>query len=292
MTDLFSLHPFVALIYFISVFTAIMFSQNPLFSVIALLGGICFSGKSKIHIRPKDFGFGLLVFLAVSMTNPLFSHNGVTVLFFINNNPVTAEAIYYGMYLAVMLLAVLLWFRSFNRVITDDKWLYLTAKISPKLSLLLSTAFRFVPYLQQQVRKIRSAQKAVGIFAGDSWMDKIKSTFNVYSALISFGIEGAVDVGASMKARGYGLKGRSNYSLFRFRLVDFAILCFILWMDIALIVLSVKADIRFVFYPAFLFPKAQASLIQTVIAFLLLCFLPFILSVKEDIKWRFLRSKI
>ena len=95
-----------------------------------------------------------------------------------------------------MLVAVLIWFRCFNLVITDDKWLYLTAKISPKISLLLSSALRFVPLLKEQSKKIKNAQKAMGLYSSESWFDKLKSVLRVYSALIGWSLEKAVDTGA------------------------------------------------------------------------------------------------
>ena len=46
----------------------------------------------------SDMGFYLPLFLLVAVTNPLFSHNGVTPLFFMNGNPVTLEAVVYGVF--------------------------------------------------------------------------------------------------------------------------------------------------------------------------------------------------
>ena len=49
--------------------------------------------------KPQRFGrigFYVPLFLLVAVTNPLFSHNGVTPLFFLNGNPVTLEALLYG----------------------------------------------------------------------------------------------------------------------------------------------------------------------------------------------------
>ena len=292
MTDLFSLHPFVSLFYFISVFIFVMFCQNPLFSFIALIGGVVFLLKMKKRADIKGSLLTVAAFFVIAVSNPLFSHNGVTVLFFLNNNPVTLESFYYGIYLAVMLIAVFIWFRSFNAVITDDKWLCLSAKISPKLSVLLSIVFRFIPRFRDDSKKIRNAQKTLGLFSGDSWFDNVKSTLGIYSVLISRGLESAIDVGASMKARGYGLKGRSSYSLYRFRLSDAAVLLLIALADALIIFLLSKPGTTFVFYPSTVFPAFGLPVVLSVCTFSFLCFLPFILSVREDIKWHYLRSKI
>lgn len=72
---------------------------NPVIQLTALLGGIMFS---LMLVRKKavlsDMGFYLPLFLLVAVTNPLFSHNGVTPLFFMNGNPVTLEAVVYGVF--------------------------------------------------------------------------------------------------------------------------------------------------------------------------------------------------
>lgn len=49
-------------------------------------------------VRPFCGGIAFYVsmFLLVAVTNPLFSHNGVTPLFYLNGNPVTLEAFVYG----------------------------------------------------------------------------------------------------------------------------------------------------------------------------------------------------
>ncbi len=293
MRDMFSLNPFVAFIYFASVFSFTMFLQNPIFAFIAVFGGMTFFIIVKQTAKTfGSFGFMMGLFLVVVLTNPLFSHNGVTVLFFLNNNPVTVESIIYGVYLGLMLVAVLIWFRCFNLVITDDKWLYLTAKISPKISLLLSSALRFVPLLKEQSKKFKNAQKAMGLYSSESWFDKLKSVLRVYSALIGWSLEKAVDTGASMKARGYGLKGRTNYSLYKFNKFDILMLCVILCLDSAVIALIEISEMSFSFYPFIEVSRFGVYQISAVVLFAVMCFLPFILSVKEGVEWKYLKSKI
>ena len=101
-----NVHPFVLLVYFLSVLTVAMFAANPVLSLTALLGGILFCAMLVRRSRvPGDIGFYVPLFLLVAVTNPLFSHNGVTPLFFLNGNPVTLEALLYGFALAWLLSA-------------------------------------------------------------------------------------------------------------------------------------------------------------------------------------------
>ena len=81
-------HPFVLLVYFLALLLVAMFATNPVLQLLALLGGAAFSViTTKKGERRGDFAFYLFMFFLVAVTNPLFSHNGVTPLFFFKRQP-------------------------------------------------------------------------------------------------------------------------------------------------------------------------------------------------------------
>lgn len=90
--------------------------------------------------------------LLTAILNPIFNHKGLTVLFYLKRNPVTLESVAYGAASGVMLGSVLLIFSCFNRIITDDKILYLFGRIIPSLAVVLSMALRFVPLFTTQAK--------------------------------------------------------------------------------------------------------------------------------------------
>ena len=138
-----SYHPTVLMIYFLSILLIAAFLSNPVLQTEALLGGILFCATlQRRGDGLRDLGFYLPLFLMVAVTNPIFSHNGVTPLFFLNGNPVTLEAVFYGIALAVTVIGVLLWCKCYSRIMTEDKFLYLFGRAAPKLSLTLSMALR------------------------------------------------------------------------------------------------------------------------------------------------------
>lgn len=283
-----SFHPVTLAIYFASVLAITMFAANPILLLIALIGGALFYLRSKRDIRLfRELGFYILLFVAVAVTNPLFSHSGVTVMFFMNGNPVTLEAVLYGINIALMLIAVIHWFKCFNLVMTDDKLLFLFGKISPKTALLLSSVLRFIPLLKEQSKKIRDAQKTMGLFDSDSLTDKLRGTVRVYSALITWSLENAVDTGASMKARGYGLKNRSHYSLYSFKKYDALLLVLIALSDVAVALPGSLGKLSFTFYPSISHAPIDVYNLSAITAFALLCLLPLMLEVKEDLKWKY-----
>ena len=196
-----NLHPVAAAVYFLSVLAVTMFSSNPMLSLAALLGGVLFYIKLQSKsLSIKSLLMNIVLFVLVALTNPLFSHKGATVLFFLNGSPVTLEAVLYGINIAVILLAVVYWFRCFNVIMTSDKLLFLFGKMSPKIALLISSALRFIPLFKEQAAKIKQSQRAMGIYASDSWIDRLKGVLRVYSALITWALENAVDTGSWLRA--------------------------------------------------------------------------------------------
>ena len=67
----------------------------------------------------------LPVFLISAAVNPLFNHQGITLILYLKNgNPLTLESILYGLAAGVMLVSVLNWFSCYQVVMTSDKFIY------------------------------------------------------------------------------------------------------------------------------------------------------------------------
>lgn len=288
-----SLHPAVAAVYFTSVLVFSMFIANPLMLVVSLAGGMLFFFiiREKAGIV-KEIGLYFGLFCIISLTNPLFSHNGVTPLFFFNNNPVTLEALLYGVNLALTVISTVYWFKSLSLIFTEDKLLFLFGSLVPKTALLISSALSFVPRLKEQAHSIAQAQASMGIYTGEAWSDRLRGAVRVYSALVTRSLENAIDTAASMKARGYGLKGRTHYSLFRLRAKDLALLLVIAVSDGVIISVSATNRLSLEFYPSISFKGIDGFTLAAVTAFAVLCLLPSVLEAEEELKWQYYKSKI
>ncbi len=288
-----SYHPAVLMAYFIAVLAVAMFTQNPILLVLALLSGV---SLCTLLERPKDFlhnlAFYIPLFLMIAVTNPMFSHNGVTPLFFLNGNPVTMEAVLYGLDIAAMLVAVMYWFKCYNHIMTSEKILFLFGKAVPKLSLLLSAALRFVPLFKAQTKKIHQAQKAMGLYASNSYVDKLRSGVRVFSAVLTWSLENAIDTGSSMKARGYGLKGRSHFALFRFTARDGLLSGAAIFLLALVLLGTALKETAFSFYPRITALSSSPVAVLTYLAFGLLAFLPFVLEIVENMRWKALVSSV
>lgn len=286
-------HPLPLLLYFIYILTVTIFTLNPVFLIFAFLGGVCFctvleNVKAFLH----NTLFYIPLFILLSITNPLFSHNGVTPLLFINGNAFTLEALLYGINMSVMIIAVMYWCKCYQKVMTEDKFLYLFGKAVPKLSLIISMSIRLIPLFKKQIKKISSAQKAMGLYSSQSYVNKFISGARVFSSLVTWSLENAVETSNSMKARGYGLKNRSSFSLYKFCKSDLIFLIFsTLFFAITIFTMAFGCT-EFTFYPEIIIPSCGIKEIAAYTAFGILCFLPFFLEVKENIKWKYLLLRI
>lgn len=288
-----SVHPVVLFVYFLSVLTVAMFAANPVLSLTALLGGILFcSMLVKRSAVPGDMGFYVPLFLLVVVTNPLFSHNGVTPLFFLNGNPVTLEAFLYGGAMAVAVVGVLLWCRGYSEVMTSDKFLYLFGSVIPRLALALSMALRFVPQFRRQMDRVRRAQKVMGLYASRGVTDRIRSAGRVFLAMLAWSLENAMETAASMKARGYGRGRRTNFSLFRFTARDGALLAVCAALLGVTAVGMATGVTAFDFYPRVSTLNLSPAASAVYIAFGVLSLLPFAVEVREAIVWTYCKSRI
>lgn len=283
-------NPIAAALYFFAVTGITMFASNPVISAFSLLGAIVLfimnNGRKKLstHI------FSAALFAVMSLVNPLVSHNGATVLFVMNNNPVTLEAFIYGICSALTVVAVLYWFNSFSQIMTSDKLLYLFGALSPKLALTLSMALRYVPLFGNQIKKVQASQKALGLYKDDNIVDSFKGGVRIFSVMVTWALENGIVTADSMTARGYGIGKRSRFSLFRFKAEDVLIICSVLLFS-ALAVYGISSA-EFEFYPYIFFPKLTARLVVGYASYGAMILLPVIIGVKEELKWKYLKSKI
>lgn len=222
MTDAFSrCHPVLNFFYFTGVIGFTMFMQHPVFLIISFVSAVIYdmilNGWRKV-LR-MNLLFTLPGLLIVALLNPMFNHYGVTPLLYIESsgNWVTLEALVYGLVLGCVMFIIILWFSCYNKIMTSDKFIYLFGRLIPALSLILSMALRFVPKFIKQLQVIRNGQKCVGRDISNAGIiKKAKYGLNMLSILVTWALENAIETADSMRSRGYGLKGRTAFSIYRF----------------------------------------------------------------------------
>lgn len=285
-----SYHPAISFIYFAVTIIFSILTLNPTLIIISFSGAAFYLCMLEgIGESFASLGFYIPLLLLITILNPVFSHNGETVLFFLNDRRVTLESILYALAAGGSLIAVIYWFKSFGEVVTSDKFIYIFGRIIPKLSLLLSMAIRFVPLLKRKAKEIRAAQKTLGLYSTHSLSDKLSGSMAVFSTLITWALESSIDTAASMKARGYSLPRRTSFSLFKFDSRDGLFAGIMLIITVIMSVLFVGGKYAFSYYPYISYP-VQNPLMYIPVA--ILSFLPFLIEIKEELKWKYSISKI
>lgn len=292
--NMFSLyHPIGLFIYLISVIVITMFTINPIMLSIALTGGIMYIlTVTNIKSFLKGIIYEIPFFILIVITNPLFSHNGVTPLFFLNGNPITLEAILYGLDIGIMILAVIYWCKTYNLVFSDEKFIYLFGKIIPKLSLVLSMALKYIPLLKKQYRKMSDARKYMGYCHSEDFFSKVKNKLTVFSMLITWSFETSLDTAMSMKIKGYGLRGRTHFHNFRFGYRDSILLILTIIIDVIVFWGMTNKITQFYFYPSIAEGELNLFSVGVYGAFGILVFIPSFIEIKEKVKWKYYVERI
>ena len=290
MSDVFSrYHPLVNFLYFALVLAFSMVFMHPVCLAVSLLCAITYSvylnRKRAVNFNLK-YMLPLLVLTAV--INPLFNHGGATILgYFRNGNPLTLESIIYGIAAAVMLVTVISWFSCLNVIITSDKLVYLFGRLIPAMSLILAMSLRFVPRFKAQAKVISNAQRCIGrdISAGNI-ITRARNGIKILSILVTWALENAIDTADSMRSRGYGIPGRTAFSIYRFDKRDIFMLAFLLVCGVYIIAGAMLGGLSYRYFPmaAEVAPGTFAYSLFAV--YFALCIAPAAISVREDQKWR------
>ena len=287
-------HPIINFTYFCAVIVFSMFLLHPVLLVIAVAAAATYS---VILGGKKTIKFILCVILpmiiVVSILNPLVNHKGVTTLIYLGNNPITLEAIVYGIVSAFMFAAILLWFSCYNVIMTSDKITYLFGRIIPAMSLVFSMVMRFIPHFKAQIKNVSQAQKCVGRdISNGNFIEKAKHGLKILSIMVTWTLENAIDTADSMKSRGYGLKGRSSFSIYRFDARDRAVGAVLIAVMSIVLIGAFSGICTADYYPAIELAGLRPTTIIVYAAYFILCFLPIILDIKEELQWRHSQSKI
>lgn len=319
MTDEFSrYHPVVNLIFYLLVLGTTMLQMSVGLVFISLFSAVVyyFMLKKTEGLKYCTVVVGIIIVSAI--INPLFSHKGGTLLFYLfTGNPVTLESIIYGLISAIIIGAMLLWFSTFNQVMGVERILGAIGKVLPNVSLLITMIMRFIPQYTRHQRKVSMVNKVNKRNYGekinllnrektekenviearkkqknkngiDKIIDSIKEGSRTFSITTTWALENSIYTADSMKARGFGTGRRTNYSNYKFQKRDYLLMGWlvILWL---VVVFSLEREKVYTYYYPFIQVKNN---VVVYLIYGLLCLTPVLINVKEEIRWLILKSRI
>ena len=286
------LHPFSIFLFYAAVIMGTVLSMNPVVCILSMTCGIIYRIVLKESGILRELLQYVAVIIMVTIMNMLLSHNGETVLFYINDNRITMDAAVYGIFSGIMIAAVIAWCRSLSTDLTEDKILYLMGNVSSDMALVLSMVMRFIPVYVRQAEKVSETYKVIDKNKEDNIISKIRSALRVYDSVLGYGIENSIDTADSMRARGYGCCRRTMYHRFSMGRTDIIYIALIL-ADIVIYGVCMKNNIvSYSFYPTMDILGVGIKYMFFYVSFGTLVAVPLIEELKERIKWKFLISGI
>ena len=307
-------HPASNLIFFLSVIVFGMLFRHPVTITAcffcALLWYIMLCGRNTVK---PFFAFIVPTLIFVIAIGGLTAHYGETQLLTLpDGKPLTLEALVYGFVLGVAAVSIIMWFFCWNEVITADKFMHIFGKILPAAALVISMALRFLPMYKNRLHTIAEAQRGIDMdFKSGKLTQRIKNGVKIISILITWSLENAVETSDSMRARGYGLSGRKNYGKYRFKKRDFVFCSAAALLDIVMAVGYFSGALMCSYNPSIIINPASESKsafysdtlhftlnpvsplgAAAMSAFVLMCALPILIKLQEDLKWNRLKLKI
>lgn len=281
-------HPLVNITYYIMVIGVTMFSMSPYFVTVTLVGAWAYSImlKGKPAVKFNLF-MSVPMVLVMMVVNTFFNNNGETVLFYFNTSRVTLEALAFGFVGGLVLVAVVVWFSSFNVVMTADKVIYLFGKVAPVLGLTLSMIFRFIPLLKSRFAEISLGQKCMGRGHDQgNFIQRARQIVKEISILIAWSLEASIESADSMEARGYGLKGRTSFHLFKLTRRDYLALAAMAVTGIPVIIGCITDLTNMYFFPKLVIQPLDLPTTVLLICYLALTSIPFIIDITGELKWK------
>ncbi|MCL2136907.1 MAG: energy-coupling factor transporter transmembrane protein EcfT [Coriobacteriia bacterium] len=318
------LHPLISFSFFVAVISLTMCASHPVLAALSLLVALAYllilkGGRAALRL----LGMSLLILAVITVFNAIFVHQGFTLVFYLFKNPVTLEAVQYGISLGCMLAAVLMWFQCYQAVVGSDRFLALFSWVIPVTTMMVSMIFNFIPQVLHKSQQINNAHKAfaygektgplppgnvpqaatpaqAGRFGtvepsdGPDWMRPSKGSsvlaklnwpVRLSSILMGWSMETGLATAASMRARAYGSTRRTSYLPLYWTLRDGVMLV----VTAVLLVIAIIGEYQVV--QGFLFYPLMSALRVTWAYIPYVCFMAFPLVYEGGIRLKWQLSK-
>lgn len=204
--------------------------------------------------------FTVYLCLAIIIINALVNSTGTHVLVEapfripVAGTPViTLEAIFFGIAMALRLLAIISAFAIVTFTVHPDDLMLtmIKMKLPYKSVLVTSLSTRFIPTLIDDVERITDVQRARGLELDRGRLpQKIRRRMSIVIALLSNSLDRAIQVAEAMESRAFGTgRGRTSYKEIGLSLTDAITLLFAL-LPVALgIFMGIAGYGQYEYYP-------------------------------------------
>ncbi len=276
---LYLIHPWPAFFYLIIALALTMCSVNPLLILSSLISASLFE-MYDIGIKSfaKYLPWLLLVIVITTIGNMIISHNGMHVLFYVNDNRITFEAGLYGVVFGLMFSAAFLWCDIMHRIITGEKLTYMFGSFAPNLGLIIAMTLHYIPLLRQRYKAVHDVQLSMGRGSVKGPIAKARQWGKEFGIVISWSLENSIETSSTMLAMGYGVGKRSNYSDYRIKALDIGFIMSMIVLCIPAFIVTLFQNYKVYYYPEFGMMSSIYDMIALSVFYLIYMLIPLILA--------------
>lgn len=243
-------HPLSTIIFFGLFLLQTLIYRHPVYIVFLFLFTLLMSATVDSNQLKKNMGFYLYLGLAVFLINPLINRAGSTELLQLFGLRISLEGVSYGLFNALSLITVLILFTCLNSLVPPDKLTTYLFRAAPKMSLIISMAFSFIPLFQERMVEIKQSLFSRGLFRQEKgFLKSFKDNLLLLKLVLFCGLEDSIYFAVSMECRGYGRKKRSVYETYECELADYYLILIGI-IQLILIIIGVKFGFHnYQYYP-------------------------------------------
>ena len=292
MRQIRDMHPFSVTVFFVCVTMLAMSVSHPAVTAASLVLSMLLFTVLKGAKSIRTHILILIFFIIFTLINPVISHKGSTVLFMVNDTPVTLESLLYGLNAAAGLCSVFYWVFSFSAVMDSERMLCVFGFISPRAALVASCSIRYLTLIKEQYRRTKLSMRAIGLYTDGNIVDLIRGNMRVFSSVIGWALENGIATADSMAARGCGSTKRTAFSVKKFRLGDGVFMAAALMLSALCVTCSALGSLKITFYPETVISPADAAGFIGIASFILLAVIPSAIETGVKLKWRRSMSEV
>ena len=241
-------HPLVGAVYVTITLALVMCALEPALVVLSCAGGFtyaCVSQGPRTALSALKWQLPLVV--VVALLNPFFSASGSTEVARIGVRTVYLESLCFGLTMAGLFVASVLWFQAAARMVPFDRAMTLLGAVAPVVTLMVCQAMRLIPRFVRQGRLIA---QVTGVARPATVAGGVRAHLRLSTVLMGWTMEDSLETADAMRARGWGaVPHRTSYTRYRFTWADAVRLAAILAGG-ALVAIQTAALVgRYAFYP-------------------------------------------
>ena len=261
-TPVHRLNPFCKLVWVTVILVLALIFDHPLYIFLLFLSTLPLVAVAKIW-REWASAIKLVLYLGIFIVviNALVVSQGAHVLLeapfeipALGPLNITLEAIFFGLMMALRLLAIISAFTILNFTVHPDDMMLAMMKMKLPYKSVLTTSLstRFIPTLIDDIERLTDVQRTRGLEMDKGrLLQRVRKRATILIPLLSNSLDRTVQVAEAMESRAFGQgTGRTFYKEIRFSRFDIIILIFVILPLVWAIALRTSGYGSYQYYPS------------------------------------------